>query len=89
MLNGDDELLSGLTLPFETVLCGRHERCGVRVTNEAEHGIEGVTCTVTTKREVYEVAIPSPGAYMIYRFSIWASPTLVITATVGRTISPR
>ena len=66
VLNGDDELLSGLTLPFETVLCGRHERCGVRVTNVAEHGIEGVTCTVTTKREVYEVSIPSPGAYMIY-----------------------
>ena len=66
VLNGDDELLSGLMLPFETVLCGRHERCGVRVTNVAEHGIEGVTCTVTTKRDVYEVSIPSPGAYMIY-----------------------
>ena len=66
VLNGDDELLSGLALPFETVLCGRHERCGVRVTNVAEHGIEGVTCTVTTKRDVYEVSIPSPGAYMIY-----------------------
>lgn len=66
VLNGDDELLSGLTPSFETVLCGRHERCGVRITNVAEHGIEGVTCTVTTKREVYEVAIPSPGAYMIY-----------------------
>ena len=66
VLNGDDELLSGLTLPFETVLCGRHERCGVRVTNVAEHGIEGVTCTVTTKRDVYEVSIPFPGAYMIY-----------------------
>lgn len=66
VLNGDDELLSGLALPFKTVLCGRHERCGVRVTNVAEHGIEGVTCTVTTGRDVYEVAIPSPGAYMIY-----------------------
>ena len=66
VLNGDDELLSGLTLPFETVLCGRHEHCGVRVTNVAEHGIKGITCTVTTGREVYEVAIPSPGAYMIY-----------------------
>ena len=66
VLNGDDELLSGLALPFETVLCGRHERCGVRVTNVAEHGIEGVTCTITTKRDVYEVSIPSPGAYMIY-----------------------
>ena len=66
MLNGDDELLSGLALPFETVLCGKHERCGVRVSNVAEHGIEGVTCTVTTKQDVYEVSIPSPGAYMIY-----------------------
>ena len=66
VLNGDDELLSGLALPFETVLCGRHERCDVRVTNVAEHGIEGVTCTITTKRDVYEVSIPSPGAYMIY-----------------------
>ena len=66
VLNGDDELLSGLALPFETVLCGRHERCGVRVTNVAEHGIEGVTCTITTKRDVYEVTIPFPGAYMIY-----------------------
>ena len=66
VLNGDDELLSGLTLPFETVLCGQHKRCGVRVTNVAEHGIDGVTCTVTTVRDVYEVSIPSPGAYMIY-----------------------
>ena len=39
MLNGDDELLSGLTLPFKTVLCGRHERCGVRVTNVAEQDV--------------------------------------------------
>ena len=70
VLNGDDELLSGLALPFETVLCGRHERCGVRVTNVAEHGIEGVTCTITTKRDVYEAAIPSPGAYMIYPAAI-------------------
>ena len=66
VLNGDDELLSGLTLPFETVLCGQHKRCGVRVTNVAEHGIDGVTCTVTTARDIYEVTIPSPGAYMIY-----------------------
>ena len=66
VLNGDDELLSGLTLPFETVLCGQHECCGVRVANVAEHGIDGVTCTVTTARDIYEVTIPSPGAYMIY-----------------------
>ena len=66
VLNGDDELLSALNLPFDTVLCGKNERCGVRVSNVAERGIDGVTCTVTTERDVYDVAIPSPGAYMIY-----------------------
>ena len=66
VLNGDDELLSGLALPYETVLCGQSQHCGVRVANVAEHGIDGVTCTVTTVRDVYPVAIPSPGAYMIY-----------------------
>lgn len=66
VLNGDDALLSALSLPFRTVLCGKDERCGVRVTDVAEHGIDGVTCTVTTAKDVYEVSIPSPGAYMIY-----------------------
>ena len=66
VLNGDDALLSALDLPFKTVLCGRSERCAVRVTEVAEHGIDGVTCTVTTARDTYAVSIPSPGAYMIY-----------------------
>ena len=66
VLNGDDELLSALKLPFDTVLCGQNERCAVRVSHVTEHGIDGVTCTVTTARDVYDVAIPSPGAYMIY-----------------------
>ena len=66
VLNGDDVLLSNLTLPFETVLCGQDARCGVRITDVAEHGIDGVTCTVTTAQDVYKVSIPSPGAYMIY-----------------------
>ncbi len=66
VLNGDDALLRELTLPFETVLCGQDQRCAVHVTEVAEHGIEGVTCTVATARDIYDVAIPSPGAYMIY-----------------------
>lgn len=66
VLNGDDALLSKLTLPFETVLCGQSDHCAVRVTEVAEHGIDGVTCTVTTARDTYAVSIPSPGAYMIY-----------------------
>ena len=66
VLNGDDELLRELKLPFETVLCGKGENCGVRVSNICEHGVEGITCTVTTTREIYDVVIPSPGEYMIY-----------------------
>ena len=66
VLNGDDALLSGLALPFETVLCGQDARCAVRVSDVVERGIDGVTCTITTRRDVYDVTIPSPGAYMIY-----------------------
>lgn len=66
VLNGDDALLSALDLPFRTVLCGKSECCAVRVSDVAEHGISGVTCTVTTARDTYAVSIPSPGAYMIY-----------------------
>ena len=70
VLNGDDPLLNKLTLPFETVLCGLGENCGVRVGNVCECGIRGITCTVTTSRDVYDVTIPSPGAYMIYPASM-------------------
>lgn len=70
VLNGDDALLSSLELPFETVLCGLGENCGVRVSNVCECGIRGITCTVTTSRDVYDVTIPSPGAYMIYPASM-------------------
>ena len=70
VLNGDDPLLNKLTLPFETVLCGLGENCGVRVSNVCECGIRGITCTVTTSRDVYDVTIPSPGAYMIYPASM-------------------
>ena len=66
VLNGDDALLRELKLAFETVLCGTGENCDVRVSDICEHGIEGIICTVTTARDVYEVVIPSPGEYMIY-----------------------
>ena len=70
VLNGDDELLRGLELPFETILCGSGANCDVRVGNICEHGIDGITCTVTTARDSYDVVIPSPGAYMIYPTSM-------------------
>lgn len=79
VLNGDDALLRELQLPFKTILCGLGENCDVRVSEVCEHGIDGITCTVTTMREVYEVEIPSPGAYMIYP----ASMAIAIGETLG------
>lgn len=79
VLNGDDALLRELHLPFKTILCGLSVNCDVRVSEVCEHGIDGITCTVTTVREVYEVAIPSPGGYMIYP----ASMAIAIGETLG------
>ena len=70
VLNGDDELLSGITLQNEILFCGKGENCQVRVTDVEELGIEGIRCTVTTPREVYRVHVTTPGAYMIYPVSM-------------------
>ncbi len=70
VLNGDDELLNTLQLPFETVRCGLGENCDVRVTEIVDRGIEGIDCTVTTKKDTYRLSIPSPGLYMIYSASM-------------------
>ncbi len=66
VLNGDDELLRGLSLDFETVYCGKSEGCDVRVTDIVEKGIDGLSCTVTTAQNVYHLHIPAPGGFMIY-----------------------
>ena len=70
VLCGDDELLNGLDLPFETLRCGRSEHCNVRVTDIVRRGIDGLDCTVTTPRRSYRLSIPSPGDYMIYSVSM-------------------
>ena len=70
MLCGDDALLNGLDLPFETLRCGRSEHCNVRVTDIVRRGIDGLDCTVTTPRRSYRLSIPSPGDYMIYSASM-------------------
>ena len=70
VLNGDDELLRGVTLQNEIIFCGRGENCQVRVTDVEELGIEGIRCTVTTPRDVYRVHVTTPGAYMIYPASM-------------------
>lgn len=70
VLNGDDELLNTLDLPFATLRCGKGENCDVRVTDIVDRGIEGIDCTVTTKNDTYRLEIPSPGNYMIYPASM-------------------
>ncbi len=70
VLNGDDELLNTLDLPFKTLRCGESENCDVRVTDITERGMDGIDCTVTTKKQSYRLSIPSPGRYMIYPASM-------------------
>ena len=66
VLNGDDELLNTLDLPFETVRCGLSEGCDVRVTEVADHGVKGITCTVSTAKGTYPLSIPALGRHMVY-----------------------
>lgn len=70
VLNGDDALLDTIKAPFRTVRCGQSEHCEVRITEIADHGVEGITCTVVTKKDTYPLAVPAPGAYMAYSASI-------------------
>ena len=66
VLNGDDALLRTVTLPQEILRCGTGEDCDVKVSDVTDLGVEGISCTVTTKKAAYPLEIPSPGAYMIY-----------------------
>lgn len=70
ILNGDDALLDTLEPPFTTLRCGKSERCGIRVTDIADHGVTGITCTVSTGRHTYRLSIPAPGEHMVYSASM-------------------
>ena len=73
ILNGDDALLNTLTPPFETLRCGQGENCAYRVTEIADHGVDGITCCLTTPREEYHLTIPAPGEHMVYSASMAAA----------------
>ena len=73
ILNGDDALLNTLTPPFETLRCGQGENCAYRVTEIADHGVDGITCCLTTPREKYHLTIPAPGEHMVYSASMAAA----------------
>ncbi|MEG0779520.1 MAG: UDP-N-acetylmuramoyl-tripeptide--D-alanyl-D-alanine ligase [Oscillospiraceae bacterium] len=66
VLNGDDTLLNGLQLPFETLRCGKGETANVRVDAIVDHGVDGIACRVTTAKATYALTIPAPGEHMIY-----------------------
>lgn len=70
ILNGDDALLNTVRYPQRIIRCGEGAGCDVRVSNIADHGMDGITCTVTTKKEHYELSVPAPGRHMIYAVSM-------------------
>ena len=73
ILNGDDALLNTLTPPFETLRCGQGENCAYRVTEIADHGVDGITCCLTTPRGEHHLTIPAPGEHMVYSASMAAA----------------
>ena len=70
ILNGDDALLDTVTLPQRIVRCGQSEHCQVRIHDIVDHGVDGITCTVTTPKDTYALSIPAPGEHMAYAASI-------------------
>ena len=70
VLNGDDALLDTVTLPQRIVRCGQSEHCQVRIYDIVDHGVDGITCTVTTPKDTYALSIPAPGEHMAYSASM-------------------
>lgn len=70
ILNGDDVLLNTVSYPQRIIRCGESEHCDVRVSNIEDRGMDGITCTVTTKKDCYELTVPAPGRHMIYAASM-------------------
>ncbi len=70
ILNGDDALLDTVELPQRIIRCGQSAHCQVRISDIVDHGVDGITCAVTTERQTYELHIPAPGEHMAYSASI-------------------
>ena len=70
ILNGDDALLDTVTLPQRIVRCGQSEHCETRISDIVDHGVDGITCTVTTARDTYALTLPAPGEHMAYSASM-------------------
>ena len=59
-----------MTLPQRIVRCGQSENCQVRIYDIVDHGVDGITCTVTTPKDTYALSIPAPGEHMAYSASM-------------------
>lgn len=70
ILNGDDALLDTVAVPFRTIRCGKSDHCQARITEIADHGVEGISCTVVTEKDRYPLNIPAPGEHMAYAAAI-------------------
>lgn len=70
VLNGDDALLNTVNIPFKTIRCGQSGNCPAHITDIADHGVEGITCTVTTEKSTYALSVPAPGEHMAYAAAI-------------------
>lgn len=79
ILNGDDDMLSKLDLPYRTYFCGKGENCNVRISDVSHRGLTDTTCTVTTEKDSYRLTIPAPGDHMPYP----AAMALIIAEEMG------
>lgn len=73
ILNGDDALLDTVAVPFKTIRCGKSEHCQARITEIADHGVEGISCTIAAEKDRYPLNIPAPGEHMAYAAAIAAA----------------
>ncbi|MEY8386877.1 UDP-N-acetylmuramoyl-tripeptide--D-alanyl-D-alanine ligase [Oscillospiraceae bacterium 38-13] len=70
VLNGDDALLDTVTVPFQTLRCGKSSHCQTRIEEISDHGVDGISCTVATEKDRYPLNIPAPGEHMAYAAAI-------------------
>lgn len=70
ILNGDDTLLNRVTLPQTILRCGASDHCDVRVTSMTDLGLDGITCTVVTAQNTYDLHVHALGKHMIYPVSM-------------------
>jgi len=70
VLNGDDALLDTVSAPFKTIRCGKSQHCQARITEIADYGVDGISCTIATEKERYALNIPAPGEHMAYAAAI-------------------